>query len=103
MGAWEVGGRRGVCPSLPSSACFLTPPTPVPHTHEQAQVMHRFHFSSLLKRMSTVVRSEAGGAERCVCARGWGGGGQGPVPACSLRVPLVGGVAMAYFGTPVWA
>jgi magnesium-transporting ATPase (P-type) len=32
------------------------------------QIMHRFHFSSGLKRMSTIVEAEGGGPSRWVLA-----------------------------------
>jgi manganese-transporting P-type ATPase len=37
-----------------------SPPSPGGGTREVARIMHRFHFSSALKRMSVVVRCEGG-------------------------------------------
>lgn len=56
-------------PSAPPDACAfarcqtstLPPACPGPFS-PHLQIMHRFHFSSVLKRMSTVVQAEGAGA-----------------------------------------
>lgn len=51
---WAVGDA-----AAPRNA---TPPRPTP---PPLQIMHRFHFSSVLKRMSTIVEAEGDAGSRC--------------------------------------
>ena len=64
---------RGSCAasaSPPLLTCVASQACTRPRPQLPAQIMHRFHFSSVLKRMSTIVEAEGDQGTRCACLQG---------------------------------